>query len=79
MLAGRQHGDDDIGILGGTAALADDGDATPRAASRCSGDQVEAETAWPALTRLPAIGLPMLPRPMKAMVVIGRSSSLGRE
>ena len=26
-------------------------------------------TVWPALTRWPAIGLPMMPRPMKAMVL----------
>ena len=32
--------------------------------------QVEADDVCPALTRLAAIGPPMLPRPMKAMLVM---------
>ena len=33
---------------------------------------------WPALSRLPAIGNPMLPSPMKPMVAMGQLSLVGK-
>src|SRR5689334_20033202 len=40
------------------------------AVARFSGTRSKPSTACPALSRLAAIGLPILPKPMKAMVLI---------
>src|SRR5271154_1734723 len=49
--------------------------ALPRASS-AAGTRSKPSTRWPALTRLAAIGPPMLPRPMKAMVLMTSSRLL---
>ncbi len=72
VLARRQHGDDDIGVGvphgrdGGRAGR----DAASFAAASDGCERSKPTTAYPALTRLAAIGPPMLPRPMNAMVVM---------
>src|SRR5271156_3704567 len=55
-----------------TAALALAAIATPLASApaRCASTRSKPMTAWPALTRLAAIGAPMLPRPMNAIFAI---------
>src|SRR5215475_1530140 len=57
------------------AAAAEASCRTPRAPARCraAGTRSKPATAWPALTRLPAIGNPMLPKPMKPILAMGAS------
>ena len=55
-----------------TAATAEGSIATPvpAAAAREASEMSKPTTGWPAFTRLAAIGPPMLPSPMKAMVLM---------
>ena len=70
VLAGRQHGDDDLGALDrfGRGGGVPPPSAWPRPAMPPT--RSNPVTVWPALTRLAAIGPPMLPRPMKAIFVM---------
>src|SRR5580704_11452244 len=61
-----------------TEARAESAMATPvaPALSRKAATRSKPATSWPALTRLAAIGPPILPRPMKAIAVNGSSSNV---
>ncbi len=54
------------------AAAAEGATATPaaRAATSAAALRSKPRTAWPALTRLAAMGAPMLPSPMNAMAAM---------
>ena len=71
VLAGRQHGDDHIrvrhGLRARTARLRR---RRPAPAGATLRQRSKPFTRCPALTRLTAMGPPMLPRPMKAMVAM---------
>ena len=73
MLAARQHGDNDVGVLhrrpGVCRRSARRLSAQPRAMLRTTS---KPDTCSPALIRLAAIGPPMLPRPMNPMFDIAR-------
>ena len=64
-----------------TASRAEKVYSTPRVLSRVAeaGTRSKPTTRCPALTRFAAIGPPMLPRPMKAMVVMDLPASLVAE
>ena len=71
MLAGRQHGDDHFRFRDRLAGGGGDRDAVGLGLRRRrQATRSKPTTRCCALTRFAAIGPPMLPRPMKAMVVI---------
>src|SRR6202011_4741108 len=65
--------------LTASAALAAIATPSAFAVSSDAGTRSKPRTLWPALTRLAAIGPPMLPRPMNAMLVMILPSRFGFE
>ena len=76
VLAGRQHGEDDLGVARRLAGALGNLDPGLRAASTACGTGSKPITRWPALTRFFAMGPPMLPRPMKPMSAMPSSPKL---
>ncbi len=76
MLARGQHGDDDVGALDGSRPSSRRWRRRRPWPDRARlPTRSNAVTLWPALTRLAAIGPPMLPRPMNAIFAISNSSA----